>query len=227
MRLDLSKWGKSQSSPSSSIPQKIKDFHQKNHELSVFMDSAGFLCILCVFVESNPPKRTNTTFFLPHFPVFVVFQKRFLYILFFTYRLSGDQCPPEIPQRLGSPSGGSWRAAPERGAREPLRHLLALLANAASPERGGKGPIPSPALGRRAKPGLAMPAPVWEIRFTGRHPQRDPSNTRRRSSGRRYGRWRPPECPDRTTRWDRRCPSTSSCPRADRTQTADRGRAHG
>ena len=107
MRLDLSKWGKSQSSPSSSIPQKIKDFHQKNHALSVFMDSAGFLCILCVFVESNPPNRTNTAFFPPHFPVFVVFQKRFLYILFFTYRLSGDQCPPEIPQRLGSPSGGA------------------------------------------------------------------------------------------------------------------------
>ena len=107
MRLDLSKWGKSQSSPSSSIPQKIKDFHQKNHKLSVFMDSAGFLCILCVFVESNPPNRTNTAFFPPHFPVFVVFQKRFLYILFFTYRLSGDQCPPEIPQRLGSPSGGA------------------------------------------------------------------------------------------------------------------------
>ena len=87
MRLDLSKWGKSQSSPSSSIPQKIKDFHQKNHALSVFMDSAGFLCILCVFVESNPPNRTNTAFFPPHFPVFVVFQKRFLYILFCAYRL--------------------------------------------------------------------------------------------------------------------------------------------
>ena len=227
MRLDLSKWGKSQSSPSSSIPQKIKDFHQKNHALSVFMDSAGFLCILCVFVESNPPNRTNTAFFPPHFPVFVVFQKRFLYILFFSIPPFGRPMPTRNPAAAWLPLRGSWRAAPERGAREPLRHLLALLANAASPERGGKGPMPSPALGRRAKPGLAMPAPVWEIRFTGRHPQRDPSNTRRRSSGRRYGRWRPPECPDRTTRWDRRCPSTSSCPRADRTQTADRGRAHG
>ena len=138
----------------------------------------------------------------------------YIYIIFYI--------PP-----FGRPMPTRNPAAPERGAREPLRHLLALLANAASPERGGKGPMPSPALGRRAKPGLAMPAPVWEIRFTGRHPQRDPSNTRRRSSGRRYGRWRPPECPDRTTRWDRRCPSTSSCPRADRTQTADCGRAHG
>ena len=174
MRLDLSKWGKSQSSPSSSIPQKIKDFH-------------GF----CGISEAI-----------------------LIYIIFYI--------PP-----FGRPMPTQNPAAPERGAREPLRHLLALLANAASPERGGKGPMPSPALGRRAKPGLAMPAPVWEIRFTGRHPQRDPSNTRRRSSGRRYGRWRPPECPDRTTRWDRRCPSTSSCPRADRTQTADRGRAHG
>ena len=227
MRLDLSKWGKSQSSPSSSIPQKIKDFHQKNHELSVFMDSAGFLCILCVFVESNPPKRTNTTFFLPHFPVFVVFQKRFLYILFFTYRLSGDQCPPEIPQRLGSPSGGAG-AQRLRVAHANLSGICSRCSQMPPLLNGeARGPMPSPALGRRAKPGLAMPAPVWEIRFTGRHPQRDPSNTRRRSSGRRYGRWRPPECPDRTTRWDRRCPSTSSCPRADRTQTADRGRAHG
>ena len=150
------------------------------------------------------------------------------YIYYFLHTaFRATNAHPKSRSGLAPPPGGSWRAAPERGAREPLRHLLALLANAASPERGGKGPMPSPALGRRAKPGLAMPAPVWEIRFTGRHPQRDPSNTRRRSSGRRYGRWRPPECPDRTTRWDRRCPSTSSCPRADRTQTADRGRAHG
>ena len=149
-----------------------------------------------------------------------------IYIIFYIPPF-GRPLPTQNPAAAWLPLRGSWRAAPERGAREPLRHLLALLANAASPERGGKGPMPSPALGRRAKPGLAMPAPVWEIRFTGRHPQRDPSNTRRRSSGRRYGRWRPPECPDRTTRWDRRCPSTSSCPRADRTQTADRGRAHG
>ena len=150
----------------------------------------------------------------------------YIYIIFYMPPF-GQPMPTRNPAAAWLPLRGSWRAAPERGAREPLRHLLALLANAASPERGGKGPMPSPALGRRAKPGLAMPAPVWEIRFTGRHPQRDPSNTRRRSSGRRYGRWRPPECLDRTTRWDRRCPSTSSCPRADRTQTADRGRAHG
>ena len=208
MRLDLSKWGKSQSSPSSSIPQKIKDFHQKNHELSVFMDSAGFLCILCVFVESNPPKRTNATFFLPHFPVFVVFQKRFLYILFFTYRLSGDQCPPEIPQRL-------------RGAHANLSVICSRCSQMPPPLNGeARGRCPH-------RPWVGAQNRVWEIRFTGRRPQRDPSNTRRRSSGRRYGRWRPPECPDRTTRWDRRCPSTSSCPRADRTQTADRGRAHG
>ena len=133
MRLDLSKWGKSQSSPSSSIPQKIKDFHQKNHALSVFMDSAGFLCILCVFVESNPPNRTNTAFFPPHFPVFVVFQKRFLYILFFTYRLSGDQCPPEIPQRLGSPSGGAG-AQRLRGGCADLSGIC--FANATSPHEG-------------------------------------------------------------------------------------------
>ena len=183
--------------------------------------------VFCAFLSNQIRQIAQIPHSFHHtFRFLWYFRSDSLYILFFTYRLSGDQCPPEIPQRLGSPSG-SWRAAPERGAREPLRHLLALLANAASPERGGKGPMPSPALGRRAKPGLAMPAPVWEIRFTGRHPQRDPSNTRRRSSGRRYGRWRPPECPDRTTRWDRRCPSTSSCPRADRTQTADRGRAHG
>ncbi len=150
----------------------------------------------------------------------------YIYIIFYIPPF-GRPMPTRNPAAAWLSLRGSWRAAPERGAREPLRHLLALLANAASPERGGKGPMPSPALGRRAKPGLAMPAPVWEIRFTGRHPQRDPSNTRRRSSGRRYGRWRPPECPDRTTRQDRRCPSTSSCPRADRTQTADRGRAHG
>ena len=122
----------------------------------------------------------------------------YIYIIFYIPPF-GRPMPTQNPAAAWLPLRGSWRAAPERGAREPLRHLLALLANAASPERGGKGSMPSPALGRRAKPGLAMPAPVWEIRFTGRHPQRDPSNTRRRSSGRRYGHWRPPECPDRTT----------------------------
>ena len=168
MRLDLSKWVKSQSSPSSSIAQNFKDFHQKNIEPSVFMDSAGFLCILCVFVGSNPPKRTNTTFFLPHFPVFVVFQKRFRYISFFTYCAFGHE-----------------------------------------------------------KPGLAVPAPVREIFFTKRCPQGVPSSIRRRSSGRRCGRWWPPECPDSTRQRHRRCPSTSSCSRAGQLRTADRGRARG
>lgn len=191
------------------------------------MDSAGFLCILCVFVESNPPKRTNTTFFLPHFPVFVVFQKRFLYILFFTYRLSGDQCPPEIPQRLGSHFRGSWRAAPERGAREPLRHLLALLANAASPERGGKGRCPhrpwvgAQNRGWRCQPRFGKFALLDDIR----NETRPILAAGLPGVGMAVGGLL--ECPDRTTRWDRRCPSTSSCPRADRTQTADRGRAHG
>lgn len=168
MRLDLSKWVKSQSSPNSSIPQKIKDFHQKNHEISVFMDSAGFLCILCVFVESNPPNRTNCSFFPPHFPVFVVFQKRFRYISFFTYCAFG-----------------------------------------------------------REKPGLAVPAPVREIFFTKRYPQGAPSSIRRRSSGRRCGRWWPPECPDSTRQRHRRCPSTSSSREGARPQTADRGPARG
>ena len=158
MRLDLSKWGKSQSSPSSSIPQKIKDFHQKNHALSVFMDSAGFLCILCVFVESNPPNRTNTAFFPPHFPVFVVFQKRFLYILFFTCRLSGNQCPPEIPQRLGSPSGGAGTQR-LRGAHANLSVICSRCSQMPPPLNGeARGRCPHrPWVGAQNRAGDASP----------------------------------------------------------------------